>query len=106
MFYRDMLVMLPPKSIRIWSTPPEYFSAADEDEVILRAGTRFLITSIKLWKHGITEVRMAEVDSVSNVADEPVAYNEIDHYMALDPEVEVIYAVAAEMVGAAQDSAG
>eukprot|EP00729_Bicosta_minor_P000443 gene443-31463_t len=79
-------------------------AAADEDEVILRAGTRFLITSIKLWKHGITEVRMAEVDSVSNVADEPVAYNEIDHYMALDPEVEVIYAVAAEMVGAAQDS--
>lgn len=80
------------------------FSAADEDEIILRAGTRFLITSIKLWKHGITEVRMAEVDSVSNAADEPVAYNEIDHYMALDPEVEVIYAVAAETVGAAQDS--
>ena len=69
------------------------FSPLDEDEIILRAGTRFLITSIKLWKHGITEVRMTEVDSFSNAADEPVAYNEIDHYMALDPEVNANYAV-------------
>lgn len=33
-----------------------------EDEVLLAAGSTFIITSINLWQHGITEVRLKEID--------------------------------------------
>lgn len=72
------------------------FSAVQgEDEVLLAAGSWFLITGIGMWRHGVTEVRLQQMDgatSTSRTSGE-FAFNSIDLYMAPDPEVDTNYSV-------------
>lgn len=57
-----------------------------EDEILLLAGSNFLIKEIKTWRHGITEVQMIQIDdddAGGKVANDS-NFNDIDVYMALE----------------------
>lgn len=75
----------------------EPFSAVQgEDEVLLAAGSTFIITGINLWRHGITEVRLKQIDDAGGrtpASIDETAFNPIDVYMALDPEVDTNYGI-------------
>lgn len=77
----------------------EPFSAVQgEDEVLLAAGSTFIITGINLWRHGITEVRLKQIDDAGGRTPASIdesAFNPIDVYMALDPEVDTNYGIYA-----------
>lgn len=78
----------------------QFSDVSHEDEVLLLPGSRFVVNAIALWRHGITEVRLTQIDddddngvgSPAASADES-AFNDADDYMALDPNVDSHYDV-------------
>ena len=69
-----------------------YSAIPGEDEILLMAGSKFVIKSIKEWRHGITEVRMVQVD-VDGDGDGggSTGWDEIEQYMTFNPDVDPYY---------------
>lgn len=102
------------------------FSAiSDEDEVLFRPGSQFVIDGISEWHYGITEVRMHQVpstvmpvddeavtaglyDLANAVYDDSSVYDAIDDYMVPVPvgsESATVYAVPLDTAAAAAEYA-
>ena len=65
-----------------------YSAIPQEDEILLMPGSRFRIRSIKKWRHGITEVRMEQLDvDGDGNGGGSTRWGEIELYMAVKPDV-------------------
>ena len=77
----------------------QYSAEAHEDEFVLPPGSRFRVTAITYWRHGITEVRLTQLDDDDDGSDRiasvgtpvDVDFNSVDDYMVPDPEVDTNY---------------